>query len=285
MSWTNYHNHSHYDDGKNTIKEHVLGAIEHNVVSLGFSGHCPVAFKNRWCMKKEDLPQYFQDIDDVKAKYQNEIQIYKSMEIDYIPGIVSPSDPWIKGLNLDYRIGSVHFTGFYEDGSPGEVDSTHQKFLHGLEHIFHGDVKALVKTFFALNRKMVCETLPDIIGHFDKIKIHNHGLWDESAEWYRNEILTTLEEIKSAGTIVEINTRGIYKNLTRETYPGQWVLKHLYQMEIPVQINSDAHVPREITRNFDETLSMILNLGFKKVKVRVDNEWGFVHIDNNGLKM
>ena len=285
MKWTNFHNHSQYDDGKNTIEEHVLGAIEQNVMSLGFSGHCPVSFENHWCMKIEDLDQYIHDIEEARKKYRGQIQVYKSMEIDYIPGIISPGDQWIADLNLDYIIGSVHFAGFYEDGSPGEVDSTHRKFIHGLEHIFHGDAKSLVSEYFRLNRTMVRDSKLDVVGHVDKIKMQNRGLWDETSKWYQTEVLSTLEEIKAARVIVEINTRGLYKKLTTETYPSSWILKHILQMDIPVHINSDAHIPREITNNFAEALQLISSIGFRKVNVLMDGEWRFVEIGKNGLKM
>ncbi|MCG8308143.1 MAG: histidinol-phosphatase [Cytophagales bacterium] len=283
MFWTNYHNHSQYDDGKNTVEEHVTAAIDQHVKSIGFSGHCPVSFENHWCMKTEDLNQYFRDIDHAREKYGDRIQIYKSMEIDYIPGIISPGDLWIKNLHLDYVIGSVHFTGFYENGSPGEVDGTHTGFLHGLEHIYCGDIRQLVADFFRLNRQMVRETRPDIVGHLDKIKMQNRGLWDEDADWYRSEILATLEEIRSASATIEINTRGLYKKLVKEPYPGLWALKQIRDMGIPVHINSDAHTPREITSHFADTAELIYDLGFRALNVLIDGEWNLLKFNKNGL--
>ena len=285
MSWTNYHNHSQYDDGKDTIENHVTAAIDQGVKSMGFSGHCPVSFENNWCMKKESIEDYLNDIADAKGKYKNQIQLYKGLEVDFIPGIISPTDSWIKALKLDYSIGSIHFAGKYPNGLPGEIDSTHTKFLDGLEHIYHGNIKALVKEYYALTRQMVKESKPDIIGHMDKIKIQNHDLWDESSGWYQNEVLATLEEIKSANTIIEVNTRGIYKKLTLETYPSPWILNHIHQMNIPIHINSDAHVPKEIINNFAEATELIISLGFKKVKVVHNGNWDFVNIGQNGLVM
>lgn len=284
MNWTNYHNHSQYDDGKDSIEHHVISAISQNVKSLGFSGHCPVPFENKWCMKRSDLDDYFNDIKMAKEKYADQIQIYKSLEIDYIPGIISTSDQWIKELKLDYTIGSIHFVGKYENGAPGEVDGTRSKFLEALNNIHQGDVVELVRQYFQLTRQMVKEATPDIVGHLDKIKMQNHGLWDENESWYKEEVMATLEEIRFANSIVEVNTRGIYKKLTKETYPGPWILKQIHQMNIPVQINSDAHVPREITNNFSETLNLLYQIGFRKLKVFNNNEWEFGKLDIHGMK-
>jgi histidinol-phosphatase (PHP family) len=234
-------------------------------------------------MKHEDLDDYFKDIAYVKEKYKGKIEIYKGLEVDYIPQFIGPGDPWIKDLKLDYTIGSVHFSGKYENGLPGEIDSTHPKFLHCLKYIYNDDVQALVKDYFHLNRQMLKESIPDIIGHMDKIKMHNTLLWDEQASWYRGEVLATLEEIKSLNTIVEVNTRGIYKKITPETYPSKWILKLIHQMGIPIHINSDGHLPREITMEFSNVADLLHTIGFREFKILLNKEWNFVKFEKNGL--
>jgi len=283
MNWTNYHHHSQFDDGNGTIEQHVISAIKQGVKSMGFSGHCPFPFKNKWAMKYQDIDNYLNEIEIAKRKYQDQIEIYKSLEIDYIPGIISPVDTWIKNLKLDYTIGSIHYAGKFEDGSPVEVDNTHSNFLHGLKQVYQDDIKSFVTEYFALTRKMVNDTKPDIIGHLDKIKMQNNNLWDEESAWYRNEILKTLEEIRSANSIVEVNTRGLYKKKAAETYPGKWILNEILKMNIPVHINSDAHHPREVTCRFNETLDLLHEIGFCKVKILHKKQWVFTDINKNGL--
>jgi histidinol-phosphatase (PHP family) len=254
------------------------------VKSLGFSGHCPLPFENKWTMQHVQIQDYLRDIEAARNKYSGEIEVYKSLEIDYIPAVISPSDQWIKDLELDYTIGSIHFTGTYADGSHGEVDGQHLRFLHALEHIYHHDIKAFLSDYFAMTRKMILEAQPTIIGHMDKIKMQNRGLWDESAPWYRQEILQTLEEIRSSGSIVEVNTRGLYKKLATETYPATWILAEIQKMGIAVQINSDAHIPVEITNRFSETLDLLYHLGFRKTKILSQNEWILADIEDGQLK-
>ena len=283
MSWTNYHNHCHYCDGKETAENHVLAAIQQGVFSLGFSCHCPVPFENNWSMKKENLPAYLAEIERARNKFSDKIQVYTSLEIDYIQNMISPTDPWIQNLSLDYTIGSVHFVGAYENGRPWEIDGPHNVFLDGLDKIHGNDVESVVRKYYEYTRKMVKETTPDIVGHLDKIKMHNRRFWDEEASWYKNEVLGTLEEIKASGAIVEVNTRGLYKQLTEEPYPGSWILNQIHQMQIPIQINSDAHHPREITSRFDETLQQLQAIGFKELMVLHDGEWQPARISENSL--
>lgn len=283
MKWTNYHQHCHYCDGKETALAHVQGAIAQGIVSMGFSSHCPVPFENNWSMKAENLQNYSDEIDEVRNAFAEKIEIYKSLEIDFIPGIIDMNAAWIKDLHLDYTIGSVHFVGEYQNGHPWEVDGPHLHFLDGLEKIHDGDVIKVVRKFFELTRSMIKEACPDAIGHLDKIKMQNHGFWNEDDDWYKNEILATLEEIRAKKAIIEINTRGLYKKLTMDTYPGRWVLEHILGMNIPVQINSDAHHPRETTLYFSETARMLKAIGFTHLMALLNGQWQPVPFDENGL--
>ena len=285
MKWSNYHQHCHFDDGTNTIEEHVKSAINQGVISLGFSGHCPVPFENKWCIPRQEITSYFDEIDQSKKRINGALQVYSSLEIDYIPGIIDLNQSWIESLPMDYTLGSVHFVGTYENGRPWEIDGQHQIFLDGLQKIYHGDVIQVINKYFELIRQMVRIACPDIIGHLDKIKMHNRGFWNEDDPWYQEEILNTLEEIKAANSIIEVNTRGIYKKLTMEPYPGSWILQKIHEMNIPIQLNSDAHHPSEITKNFRQIALLLKSIGFKNLWILIDHEWQPTPFNENGLIM
>ncbi len=285
MHWTNYHQHCHYCDGKETAFAHVREALTQGVVSMGFSCHCPVPFENNWSMKYGDISNYLKEIDEVKQAFAGKTEIYRSLEIDFIPGIIDQNAAWIKALELDYTIGSVHFVGTYENGNPWEIDGPHNHFLDGLEKIHDGNVIKVVREFFELTRSMIKEACPDVIGHIDKIKMQNHGFWNEDDDWYKNEILATLEEIRAKKAIVEVNTRGLYKKLTMDPYPGRWVLEQIFDMNIPVQINSDAHHPRETTLYFSETAGLLKAIGFTHLMTFLGGQWQPVSFDESGLRI
>src|SRR5688572_6616337 len=100
--WANYHTHSNYCDGKGELAEYVTAAREKNIISLGFSSHAPVPFDCKWCMPKARLDGYLEEIEGLK-KSNRDIEIYKGLEIDFIPGVVSPND---FDQLLDFTIGS-----------------------------------------------------------------------------------------------------------------------------------------------------------------------------------
>lgn len=285
MNWSNYHNHCHYCDGLGTIDQHVGEAIRQSVTNLGFTCHSPVPFENKWSMEKEDLLSYASEINLARKKYGNQINIFKSLEIDYLPGQTTPHDQWIKEQNLDYTLGSIHFVDTLENGHPWEIDGKRQTFMHGFHSIFGSDIQSVIKRYYQLTRQMVHDACPDIIGHLDKIKIQNDSLWNENDDWYQQEILHTLEEIKSSNARIEVNTRGWYQNLTNEPYPGIWILHQIRKFGIPVVLNSDAHHPSQITGYFSKTSELLCELGFKEMQIFTTDGWVSAKLEKEALKM
>ncbi len=286
MAWTNYHGHCHYCDGKLPPEEHVRQAIRNGMPALGISSHAPVDFSSSWAMPPRRLPDYVAEMRQLRAQYADQIQLYMGLEVDYIPHRIQVRSPHILAAGLDYTVGSVHFVDAYADGTPWEIDGPHAGFLKGLHAIFGGDAVAVVKRFYALNREMIREGCPDVVGHLDKIKMQSEGgvLFDEHADWYRAEVLATLEEIQTAGTIVEVNTRGAYKKRVGGTYPSPWILERMFARKIPVCLNSDAHHPDELERDFDIAAAQLLQIGYRELWVLLDGEWQARPFGVNGLQ-
>jgi histidinol-phosphatase (PHP family) len=121
---------------------------------------------------------------------------------------------------------------------------------------------------------MITTQKPDIIGHFDKIKMHNKGRYfQENDSWYRNLVMDTLDNIRRTGSIVEVNTRGIYKKRSDDLYPGTWVLEHMNTFGIPVTLSADAHDPAEIDGYYPETMEILKNTGFKSLMFLTSSGW------------
>lgn len=279
--WSNYHSHNHYCDGKGELADFVESAKQHKVFSLGFSCHAPLPFAAEWCMKKEDLPKYFKDIEQQRLLHPD-LQIYKSLEIDFIPGVVSPFE---YKDELDYLVGSIHFVDRYNDGTHWEIDGPHQKFVDGVQQIFQGDTKAAIVRYFELTREMIFGSAPDIIGHLDKIKIQNQGTtrFSEDEKWYRDEVLKTIKLIDQAELITEVNTRGLYQKKSTTPYPSPWILEILKERKMPITLSSDAHLPDDLINCFAETARQLLKIGFTTLTVRRDGRWVQMPFSENGI--
>jgi len=221
------------------------------------------------------LDQYLSEIAAAKSATAG-LQLYSGLEVDFIPGKISPFTFKDK---LDYTVGSVHFVNDWE------IDNTLDVFNEGLTNIFGGNIRHAVARYFELTREMIRNTPPDIVGHMDKIKMHNRGdrFFKENESWYTAEILTTLDLIQTTGCIVEVNTRGLYQNKTDTTYPSPWVLEAIAQRNIPITLSSDAHHPDDLINRFPEVALGLMKIGFKKLRILLDGRWTDVAFDQNGI--
>ena len=281
MAWTNYHSHTSFSDGKGTPEEFLEAAIAQNAFQYGFSDHAPVDFECVWCIPKDQLAVYYEKVDALKISYQDKIMVYKSLEIDYIPDEITPSD---FSKDLDYCVGSVHFGQKLADGTYWVIDGPCNEFDLGVNEFYDGNVQKAVEQYFALNQKMLLEDPPNILGHFDKIKMHNkyRFYFSEDDAWYKDCIMQTLEIAKKQNVIVEINTRGRYKKIA-DYYPSQWVWKEMKNLDIPIVINSDCHHPKEITKEFGLVAEELLTIGFKELMVFENGQFVPKPFDVNGI--
>lgn len=265
MQLFNLHTHSNFSDGKANAEDIVLEAVNQGLKVLGFSDHSPVPFENTFAIKNENVNNYISTIKSLKEKYQDKIDIYCSMEMDFIPGIIKDFKKTKEELGLDYMIGSVHLVGnnieklWFIDGSKVET------YDEGLNNYFNGDIKKGVKTFFYQYNEMIETEVFDIVGHLDKIKMHNRNRYFlEEDKWYHDLLMETLTLIKEKSLIVEVNTRGIYKKRSTDFYPSSWILPIMREMNIPVVISSDAHLPNELTLCFKEAEDALKAAGYKE---------------------
>jgi histidinol-phosphatase (PHP family) len=267
--YANYHSHSQYCDGKGMLEAQVESAIAHGLKSFGVSSHGPVPFENQWSMKAERLPAYLAEIKILKNKYAGQIELYAGLEVDFLPDI---EHAYVS--LLDYHIGSVHYVGQNQTGQPWEIDGSSTAFLSCLDSLYNANIQTVVLQYFGLIRQMVETSPPDIVGHLDKIKIHNAArlLFDESEKWYVEAIENTLQSIVRAGIMVEINTRGHYKK-GLDLYPSPWVIGRMNTLKIPICINSDSHRPDEMTASFDYAHAVASQAGYTTKQVMLGGQW------------
>ena len=280
--WTNYHAHSDFCDGKASIEDVVATARKLHMPAVGISSHAPLPFERKWCMKPDQLDNYLSEIHRIRALNQS-IEVYAGLEADFIPETMSPAT---FRQRLDYIIGSVHFVDRFPDGQGWEIDGTYQDFLKGLDEIFNGKMKDAICRYFELTRQMLKESAPDIVGHLDKIKMQNkeRSTFDESEVWYQDTIRETLSAIKSAGSIVEVNTRGVYQGKTTTTYPSPWIIEEIGKMDIPVTLSSDAHHPDDLVNGFPQAAATLLHAGIKKIRILSGGKWRDAAFDERGIK-
>lgn len=273
MKIVNLHTHSNFCDGTSDLEDYILRAIELKLSGIGFSSHAPIRFETEWHMKIDNFNNYIYEIEKLISKYSTQIQIYKGLEIDYIRDYRPLFDSNIP--ELDFTIGSVHYLGKLKTGDLFCIDNSQIEFKKGLENIYNNEIKKLISDYYSSIIEMVQEYKVDVIGHFDLIKKLNQDnrYFDEAENWYREIVFDTIDKLKDTDCIFEINTRGKYKCYTKEFYPSNWIIEHLINENMPITINSDAHQPDELIRNFDDVFEFIISMDKYDYMVYTKNKW------------
>ena len=112
MQLFNLHTHTNFSDGKSTAEEVVQEAIRQGLKILGFSDHSPVPFENSFAIKNDEVQNYIDTINSLKEKYKDQIKIYCSMEMDFIPGIVKNFKETKEKYGLDYLSNADYERGY-----------------------------------------------------------------------------------------------------------------------------------------------------------------------------
>jgi histidinol-phosphatase (PHP family) len=283
MSWTNYHGHCDYCDGHGKIEEYIQSAIKIGMPIIGISSHAPVPFDCFWTMKNERIENYLSELKVIKEIYKGQIDILSSLEIDYIPNITGPDSFNNHIAELDYKVGSIHFVDQFKNGEHWAIDGSFVDFKKGVDEIFKGDVKAAVQRFYHLTREMITTQSFDIIGHFDKIKMHNitQQMFDVNEQWYVDEVESVLDLIASKGIVVEINTKSYERD--GMLFPGEDLFYKLHKKGIKVTINSDAHFPDKLISGFNYVAEKLLYAGFEYVSEYKDAKWENFKFAKDGI--
>lgn len=277
----NLHTHTRFSDGSSEPERYIEEALREGFSVLGFSDHSPVPFENSFALKEKNLPMYCRVIQELQKKYaspsseEKALEILLGIEIDFIPGMTMPFEELRKKYQFDYTIGSVHLVRdgnrdrlWFIDGPDISV------YDDGIQSIFRGDGRIAVTAYYKQLREMISLHKPDIIGHLDKVKMYNRGRYfNETDPWYVGLIDETLDLIAASGTVVEVNTRGLYKKRAETFFPGPDVLKKILKMNIPVTISSDAHKPEELSKMFEDAVSTLKQLGFRSQRVLTGGRW------------
>ncbi|HSG68130.1 MAG TPA: histidinol-phosphatase [Bacteroidales bacterium] len=275
LYYHNFHTHTSHCDGSSPAEEYVKAALDAGLLSIGFSGHAPVPLKNGFAIRDEKcLDDYCRDILTLREKYKGKIEIYLGLEVDYIPGVTPAFGALRSEWPLDYIIGSVHLVKNLDEKLWFIDGPDRQLWLDGLHIDYKQNVKKAVGDYYRQVMEMVETQKPDVVGHIDKVKMHNREeYFREDEPWYREMIISTLDAVKRMNTIVEVNTRGLYKKRSDSLFPGLWVLEEMHRLGIHVTISTDAHKPEEVALLLREAVDTLKTAGYKEAYIFGQTGW------------
>lgn len=251
---SNYHTHTTFCDGKNTVEEIISGAIEKGFSSIGFSGHGYTPFDHSYCMT--DTEGYIREISCMKEKYDGKIEIYCGVEEDAFS--------YVNRNDFDYIIGSSHY--FCVNNKYYPIDSNYDCFKKCLE-LFDYDAIKLAKAYYTTFVDYILKRKPDIVGHFDLIT-----KFDEidtmrflNNEQYLKIARHHLDIASKTGVLFEVNTGAMSRGARKTPYLGADLLHILKKNEAGLVLSSDCHSVENLDFRFDEMEKMLRDAGFEYV--------------------
>ena len=257
----NYHTHSTFCDGSNTLEEMAEEALRRGFHTLGFSGHMDPDIHM-------DFPAYVQEIRRLQEKYAGKLEILLGVELDNV------YDPHC-APEAEYIIGSTHFLDVPPiNGEYFSVDSSPENLKKLCDTYFGGDYCALSAAYYALEAQVGERLHPTFVGHFDLITRFNdlpkeaggHFLNEDDPAYYE-PAMRAMERLVSEGLPFEINCGAVNRNRKKYFYPHPRLLKHLHELGGEILISSDAHQRELIDGAFPEALAAAREAGFESVLI------------------
>ncbi|MFH0862635.1 MAG: histidinol-phosphatase HisJ [Candidatus Altiarchaeota archaeon] len=249
----------HCPHAEGEVSEYVKAAKAKGISVIGFSEHYPLpeGFKDPvgdCAMKRESLAGYLSELKAARGP-----NVLAGTEVDYIPGYADELKS-LKGLGLDYVIGSVHFIGGWV------FDYSDEVFAEGLRRQFGGDIDRCIGEYFRLVQGLVKSDAVDVVAHLDLIKKFNGGgkYFRGDNEAFASGIERTLQLIRMKGLILEVNTSGFDKP-AGDMYPSEDVLRRAHELDIGITLGSDAHKPSQVGRHFDKALACLRGIGYDRL--------------------
>jgi histidinol-phosphatase (PHP family) len=104
----------------------------------------------------------------------------------------------------------------------------------------------------------------DILGHADLVKKNNsHNEWfSRDSKTYRNCIKEIASLCSGSEFTVEINTGGLNRKKTLETYPDLCFLRLLRAKNVPVIITADAHRAEDLDGHYAAAVETLLEASY-----------------------
>lgn len=249
----NFHAHSQFCDGRDSMIEIADAASEAGLEVFGFTPHSPVPIDSPCNMAAERLPEYYDLADRLRSEYAGRMELLTSLEIDWLGDDWGPHIDFFQKQPLDYRLGSVHFVP-NQDGVLLDCDGRFERFSRYLKDGYQGDLRYVVEKYFEQVLRMLERGGFDLLGHFDKIagNVSQADPDIENQGWYEALVDDVVSHVQSSGVIVEINTKAFPER--GRFYPAEKWWKKLIDAEVPLAVDSDAHYAAKVISDRDEAL-------------------------------
>ena len=251
------HNHSTFDDGKDTPAAMAAAACAAGLTGFGLTAHSPMEGEV-WTVAPERMADFRAEMARLRAEYAGRMQVWCGLEYDLT------SDPkWLAGA--DYVIASVH--ALRTGSGLWALDDNRARSRRMILLAFGGDADAAAEAYYEKVREIAAIPEADVVGHFDLITKFDEPepLYDAGSPRYRAAALDAMEALARSGKIFEINTGAMSRGLRTAPYPSAELLGALREMGGRVTVTADAHSAAHVCFGFDGAERLAREAGFREL--------------------
>lgn len=256
MAFADFHIHTVFSDGVNTVRDCVEVAHQKGLLALGISDHSFTPFDTSYCMRPETgLAQYEATLleEQQRAFELYGLPLLPGLELDY--GSENPFE------SVCYTIGSVHYIMY--KGEIYAVDNSPEEQLSCLQNLFSGNTLEYSKVYFEQVVRHAEKNKPTVIGHFDLLT--KYGFIDDTDPAYLAVAREALSEVVRHVPLFEINQGAVIRGLKTKPYPAAPLLSDLCALGGKILLSSDAHSADKLTFGFTEMLHLAQRAGFTRI--------------------
>ncbi|KAI8871396.1 histidinol-phosphatase [Ramicandelaber brevisporus] len=276
--------------------EHAYGTLEDVVASakrlgfrvLGLSEHVPRSHPEHLYPEEQhltpaDLHVRFRDYYALARQLQSEhkadtFEIIVGAETEFIE--VSGNGRAVKAAEelkklvdecpVDYLVGSVH----HVHGIPIDFNKDmYQQAIAVSARNPDGHLQQLIwlfEDYFDAQYTMIQSIKPDIIGHFDLVRIFapspQQALQAVESRPVWQRVCRNIELAIKQGALFELNSRAWKKNLPA-AYPHQEVVKEIQRQGGKFTISDDSHGPNDLGMHYDKLHKYLEDMGIDTVHI------------------
>lgn len=247
-----FHIHSNFSlDSKATMESIVKSAIEKNLRTICFTDHVDFEATE----DKIDLSfrprDYLKDINRVKYKYRDCIEILAGVEIGAQPGLEERYQSFVDEYDFDFVIMSLHAINqkdIFQEYNSTELSSS------SIISKYYDEMLYCVNSYDNF----------DVVGHLDYIDryIDNKEIL-QNYDLYMEKIENILKIIIDKGKGIELNTSGLRYRLG-VTHPKSSILKLYKDLGGDIiTFGSDSHVAEHVGYGYRLSEKILKDMGFK----------------------
>jgi len=255
--------HMHLERGPWTLEwleRFVETARDRGLDEIGISEH-PHRFREFRDLYPRNMPwidaQSTEDLESylglVAQARRAGLPVKLALEWDFLPGFEARIDRMLRAYPWEYAIGSVHWLPPRERGNPWWGFDQREEAGEWERR----DVLDVYREYFRIIGEAARCGLFDIIGHADVIKVFGHRPSEDISDLYH----AVAGIFATSGVCVEVNTAG-WRKPVGEIYPAPPLLRACRDAGVPALINSDAHVPEDVGRDFGRAAAIAREAGY-----------------------